>query len=85
LAGLPDFSLFYPNGENTYTKLQLNYQNGLKIYQLAVKYSKWPWNIVPTFSFQGPPKFTQVWIFGLKTYHLATPGVSRKPEVRFGG
>jgi hypothetical protein len=20
----------------------------------------------------GPPKFTQIWIFGLKTYHLAT-------------
>jgi hypothetical protein len=27
---------------------------------------------IPTFSFQGPQKFTQIWIFGLKTYHLAT-------------
>jgi hypothetical protein len=24
------------------------------------------------FSFQGPPNFTQNWIFGLKTYRLAS-------------
>jgi hypothetical protein len=24
------------------------------------------------FPFQGPPKFNQIWIFGLKIYHLAT-------------
>jgi hypothetical protein len=26
----------------------------------------------PIFSFQGPPKFTRIGIFGFKTYHLAT-------------
>jgi hypothetical protein len=28
--------------------------------------------ICQTFPFQGPPKFTQIGIFGLKIYHLAT-------------
>jgi hypothetical protein len=33
--------------------------------QMSIKYT----NI---FHWQGPPKLTQIWIFGLKTYHLAT-------------
>jgi hypothetical protein len=28
--------------------------------------------MVITFQFQGPPKFTQIGILGLKNYHLAT-------------
>jgi hypothetical protein len=45
---------------------------------MAIKYSEWP-QYIPNgprntnlFSFQGPPKITQIWIFGLKTYPLAT-------------
>jgi hypothetical protein len=38
--------------------------------------------IYQLFSFQGLPKFTKIWIFGLKTNHLATlvvdPKFSRK-------
>jgi hypothetical protein len=36
---------------------------------MAVKSTKWPYNI-PTL--QDPPKFTQIGIFGLKIFHLAT-------------
>jgi hypothetical protein len=39
--------------------------NGLKICQIATKYTG-------TFPFQGPPKYTQIGIFGMKIYHLAT-------------
>jgi hypothetical protein len=38
---------------------------------MAVKYTKWTQNI-PTLQLQDPPKFTKIWIFGLKIYHLAT-------------
>jgi hypothetical protein len=38
---------------------------------LYVIYSKWPYNI-PTFSIPRPQKFTQIVIFGLKIFHLAT-------------
>jgi hypothetical protein len=34
------------------------------MFQIVIKY----------FSFQGPPNFTQIGIFGLKTNHLATLG-----------
>jgi hypothetical protein len=44
--------------------------NGLKIYQMAVIYIRHI--IYQLFSFQGPQQFTQIWIFGLKTYYLAT-------------
>jgi hypothetical protein len=53
-------------GENTkYTKLPLN-------YQMAIKYTKWKQyipnchRICRPFPFQGPPKFTQIGISGLK-------------------
>jgi hypothetical protein len=38
--------------------MDVNIPNDHRIYQL--------------FSFQGPHEFTQILIFGLKTYHLAT-------------
>jgi hypothetical protein len=41
-----------------------NLPNGHKLYQSATKYTYIP--------LKGPPKFTQFWIFGLKTNHLAT-------------
>jgi hypothetical protein len=39
---------------------------------MAVKYSKWPYNI-PIFSFQGPSKFTQIWIFGFENIASGNP------------
>jgi hypothetical protein len=47
---------------------------------MAIKYFQLPQNrpnvykIYQDFSFQDPPKFTQIGIFGLKTNHLATLG-----------
>jgi hypothetical protein len=38
---------------------------------MAAINTKWPYNI-PSFSFQDIPQFTQICIFCLKTYHLAT-------------
>jgi hypothetical protein len=45
---------------------------------MSTRYTKWLSNIpnghlmYQHFTFQGPPKYTQIWIFGWKTYHLAT-------------
>jgi hypothetical protein len=44
-----------------------------KCTKLGVVFTKWP-KIYQTFSFQGPPQFTQIDIFGLKIYHLAILG-----------
>jgi hypothetical protein len=52
----------YQKGGN-YTRLALN-------FQIAVMHFKWPLYI--HFPFQDPQKFTQIVIFGLKLYHLAT-------------
>jgi hypothetical protein len=58
------------------------YQNGKndhKLYQTAIHYAKWPKNIPNDhkisqhFPFQGPQKFTQIGIFGLKTNHIWQP------------
>jgi hypothetical protein len=46
--------------------------NGHKIYQMAIKYSKGQKIIDNYIPFQGPQKCTQVGIFGMKVYHLAT-------------
>jgi hypothetical protein len=35
------------------------------------------------FSFQDPQRFTQIWIFGLKTYHLATLHLTRRTFLIF--
>jgi DNA modification methylase len=45
---------------------------------MAAKYAKWPQNrpsgrkVYQLLPWQVPPKFTQIWIFGLKICHLAT-------------
>jgi hypothetical protein len=79
-AGLPDFTWHnLPKRENypttiKQTKWQQNILNSNKICQMATKYIKWQQN-VPNgqhLPFQDPPKFTQIWIFGLKIYCLAT-------------
>jgi hypothetical protein len=72
-TGLPDSSLFkipkrgkikkvatkLPNCHYVNYQMVINIPYGCRIYQI--------------FSFQGPPKLIQIRIFGLKTYHLATP------------
>jgi hypothetical protein len=55
-----------------------NVPNNYKMYQIAIKYTKWLQNlpngrkIYQNHPSQDPPKFTQIWIFGLKICHLAT-------------
>jgi cytochrome c len=52
--------------------------NDHKIYQMAIKYTKWMKNrpngdkIYQRLPLQDSPKLTQIGIFGLKIYHLAT-------------
>jgi hypothetical protein len=70
--GLQDFSLFDIPKHGEIYQIAIKIPNGNKIHQIAVIYSKWAENISTFFSFQGLPKFTQIWIFGLKTNHLAT-------------
>jgi hypothetical protein len=48
------------------------------MYQMGIKYPKWSYSIPNGdtifihFPIYGPPKFTQIGIFGLKINHLAT-------------
>jgi hypothetical protein len=48
------------------------------MYQFAIKYNIWPQNRqnntkkYQNLPFQDLPKFSQIWIFGLKIYHPAT-------------
>jgi hypothetical protein len=69
--------------------ISTKYQNGKKLpnshklYQMSIKYNKRPWNgpsvheIYQHLPLQDPPKLTQIWIFGLKTNHLATLAPTR--------
>jgi hypothetical protein len=64
------------NGEK-YTKLPLQsflqtIPNGHKIYQMAEKNISNGHKIHQHLWLQDTPKFTQIWILGLKIYHLAT-------------
>jgi hypothetical protein len=58
---------------------------------MAIKYTKWPQyipnghRIYQLFKFQGPPKFAQIWILGLKIYHLATLVMSMESLKGFYG
>jgi hypothetical protein len=55
-----------------------NVPNYHKLCQMSIKYNKRPQNgrsvrkVYQHLQLQDPPKFTQIWIFGLKTNHLAT-------------
>jgi hypothetical protein len=60
----------YQSGEK-YTKLPRTIPNVHKIYQMAVKLTKRPKNN-KHLPLQDPPKCIKIWIFGLKTNHLAT-------------
>jgi hypothetical protein len=78
VTGLPDFL-------DTITQKGENIPNDHKLYQTAINNTKWPQyihnghKICQRFPFQGRPKFTQIWIFGFKTNHLATPARNEKP------
>jgi hypothetical protein len=63
--GLPDFSW------SKHTKMGKNIPNYHTLYQTSIKYTNGH-KIYQHFLFQGPPKFTQIGIFGLKINHLAT-------------
>jgi hypothetical protein len=60
-----------------YTKSGKNIPNDHKIYQMAIKTTKWPYSIrnshkiCEQFLLQGPPKCTQIWFLGMKIFHLA--------------
>jgi hypothetical protein len=62
-----------------FTNTGENVPNYHKISQVSIKYIKWPKNspnvhkIYQHIPLQGPPKFTQTRIFGLKKCHLAVP------------
>jgi hypothetical protein len=61
---LPDFSWYnLPTREKIYQMTTKCIPNGHKMYQHL--------------SLQDPPKFTQIGIFGLKMYNLATLSISR--------
>jgi hypothetical protein len=55
--------------------------------QMAMRYTKWLSNITNGHKinqhcpFQGPPIQTQIGIFGLKIYHLATLNVRREQKM----
>jgi hypothetical protein len=62
-----------------HTKRGKNVPKRGEIYQMSIKYAKWPENwpngshkIYQHLPSQDPPKFTQIGIFGLKINHLAT-------------
>jgi hypothetical protein len=53
----------------------VSYTNGSKIEQMAIK-------LYQHFSLQDTPKFTQIWIFGLKIHiPSGNPGRTRKNDV----
>jgi hypothetical protein len=52
------------NGHEIY-QMAMKIPSGRKIDQMAIKYTN-------NFPLQDPLKFTQIWIFCLKLYHLAT-------------
>jgi hypothetical protein len=56
----------YQNGKNI--------PNNQEIYQMSIIYGKWMYGlkIYQHVPLKDPPKFTQIWIFCLKIYHLAT-------------
>jgi hypothetical protein len=70
------FDTLYQNGE-IYTKLPI----GHKIYQMAVKCSKWP-NNIPTFSIPKPFKIYPNWYFWFENKPSGNPGTNVWHKVR---
>jgi hypothetical protein len=65
-----------PNNNQNITKCPFKMQKCPKKFRLASKY-------INLFPYQGPPKFTQIGIFGLKTYHLATLFTTVSSRIKF--
>jgi hypothetical protein len=71
--GLPAFSWYKIPKRGKIYQITTNY-----VYQVSIKYNKKPHNgpsvhkINKHLPLQDPPIFPQIWIFGLKTNHLAT-------------
>jgi hypothetical protein len=63
-----------------HTKTGENIPNEHKIYQKALKIP-YGHKIYRRFPFQGPPKCTQIVIFGIKIYHLATLAKTIKLQI----
>jgi hypothetical protein len=74
LAPEPGCQIFlgttYQNGEK-YTKLPQNEPKGHKIYLFDTNIPNGN-NIYQQFPLEGPPKFSQIDILGLKIFHLAS-------------
>jgi hypothetical protein len=68
---LPGFSWYNIPKWEKYAKLPKIYKNGRKIYQINKNIPNGHM-IYQHLTLQDPPKFTQVGIFCLKIYHLAT-------------
>jgi hypothetical protein len=64
-SGLPDFSSCKIPKRDKLSRT-IKYKKDRKMDQMSIKYT---YHNLPL---QGPPKFTQIRIFGLKTNHLAT-------------
>jgi hypothetical protein len=73
-AGLPDFSWYNIPKWGKVCQVATKLPNCHNIYQITIicRYIQNGQRIYKLFSWHGPPKFTQIWIFGLKTCHLAT-------------
>jgi hypothetical protein len=72
--GLPDFSCYnIPKWGKIYQicNQEICIPNVHKIWQMAVNIPS-VHKLYQHLLLQDPPKFTQIWIFGLKIYHLAT-------------
>jgi hypothetical protein len=71
-----------------YTKTCANIPNYRNTYQMVNKYTKFLSNIsydhkiYPHSPFQGPPKYTQIGIFGKKICHLAKLVISQSQQGR---
>jgi hypothetical protein len=71
-TGLPDFLCTkYQNGENVPNDHKIYTPNGHNIFPMAVKRPN-GLKIYRHFPLQGPSKFTQIGILGLKKNHLAS-------------
>jgi hypothetical protein len=67
-----------------------NISNDHKIAKSAIKFTKWPencpngHNIYQNRPLQDPQKFTQIELFGLKMYHLATRVATQARKIPTG-
>jgi hypothetical protein len=73
-AGLPDFSWHNIPKQGKIYQVTTTLQNGQRIFQMAVKYSKWPYNI-PTFPILRPSKICPNLDFWFENIPFGNPGL----------